>query len=60
MEGLLRWCSVCSAETEVDVVPCPDGHGADCPDVVCARCGVVAVIGLVSDAAEPRRAAGAA
>jgi hypothetical protein len=32
-------CPVCGGPSPVDVPECPDGHGADCPDVACARCG---------------------
>lgn len=43
------WCSVCARVTLVEPVPCADGHGADCPEVICVECGYVAVVGLVLD-----------
>jgi hypothetical protein len=32
-------CPVCGGPAPAEVPECADGHGIDCPDVVCARCG---------------------
>ena len=37
-------CPVCAAPREFERPPCPDGHGADCPDLVCVECGMVLVV----------------
>lgn len=47
--GSLRWCTVCAAEAVLEVVPCADGHGGDCPELVCRECGYVLVLGAVLD-----------
>ena len=39
-----HWCTVCAAETEYEAVPCQDGHGGDCPDLLCVECGYVIVV----------------
>ena len=55
------WCATCDGTTGHETVPCPDGHGADCPDVVCTGCGEVAIVAVVlDDAAARARLAGAA
>ena len=49
--GELRWasvlddadCAVCGTAVPHELVECVDGHGEDCPDVVCTACGTVAV-----------------
>jgi hypothetical protein len=45
----LRWCTVCAAEAVLEGVPCADGHGGDCPELVCRECGYVLVLGAVFD-----------
>ena len=37
--GALRWCAICGAEQPFEQPECADGHGADCPEWVCAACG---------------------
>jgi hypothetical protein len=54
------WCTVCGEETAHEAVPCQDGHGGDCPEVVCVGCGYVAVIGAVVEPTPSRPAASAA
>jgi hypothetical protein len=36
---LLRWCSGCADVREFEVPDCDEGHGADCPELVCIDCG---------------------
>ncbi len=46
----LQWCSVCEQEAPLEPFDCLDGHGADCPELVCVECGAVVVVGsLVED-----------
>gem|GEM_PF-1718945 len=35
---LLR-CATCGTAAPHERPPCPDGHGRDCPEVACTRCG---------------------
>jgi hypothetical protein len=49
MGMVVRYCSVCDAVRAFERVPCGDGHGSDCPELVCIECGYVAVVGLVED-----------
>ena len=39
METVLRHCSSCGEEREFEAPPCDDGHGCDCPELVCLVCG---------------------
>jgi hypothetical protein len=39
METVLRHCSSCGEEREFEAPPCIDGHGCDCPELVCVSCG---------------------
>lgn len=32
-------CDGCGTVTRFEVPPCPDGHGTDCPELVCTDCG---------------------
>ena len=32
-------CDGCGTVTRFEAPPCPDGHGADCPELVCTGCG---------------------
>ncbi len=45
----VRYCSICTSTRVFEPVPCPDGHGGDCPELLCVECGYVVVIGLVAD-----------
>ena len=40
-------CPTCRDITLVEVPPCPDAHGTDCPDRACTVCGTA----LTSDCA---------
>ncbi|MDX6202581.1 MAG: hypothetical protein QOF82_1182 [Frankiales bacterium] len=42
-----RYCPVCQAETEVELLPCLDGHGEDCTERVCIGCSSAIFAGLV-------------
>ena len=56
---LFRWCSTCATEAAFEQPDCSDGHGADCPELVCVLCGDALVVDLLptSRARRPRRAA---
>ncbi len=32
-------CPVCGRPGPAETPPCVDGHGEECPDRICARCG---------------------
>jgi hypothetical protein len=38
-------CTACGRPMPFEAVDCMDGHGEDCPDRVCVRCGLVLVAG---------------
>ncbi len=33
------YCVTCEGEMLFEVPPCEDGHGEDCPELVCTGCG---------------------
>jgi hypothetical protein len=41
------YCPVCHDETQVELLPCLDGHGQDCAERVCTRCATVIFAGAV-------------
>jgi hypothetical protein len=43
-EALEGWCTECG-NTTFEHPPCPDGHGDECPELVCASCGLAYYIG---------------
>ena len=49
MTTIVRYCSVCVDARAFETVPCGDGHGSDCPELVCVDCGYVAVVGIVEE-----------
>ncbi len=48
-----RYCSLCGGARTFEQVPCDDGHGADCPELLCVDCGYVVVVGVVDHVAGP-------
>jgi hypothetical protein len=62
MEVEFMPCPTCSEVTVVEVPPCADEHGFDCPDRACTMCGTaltvagVAMVGDILAAGAPRRA----
>ena len=56
----VRRCGPCGGPVAVEVVPCVDGHGQDCPDVVCTGCGGVSVSAVVPSTPDATRLAEAA
>ncbi len=47
MRTVLRHCPSCGDEREFEPPPCPDGHGTDCPELVCLECGMAVFLGTV-------------
>lgn len=42
-----HYCPFCLDVSGFDPVPCPDGHGPDCPELACRLCGTVILLGLL-------------
>lgn len=40
-------CPICARQQPVEVPPCIDGHGAECPERVCTVCGTALLAGSV-------------
>ncbi|MCX5066465.1 hypothetical protein OOJ91_11315 [Micromonospora lupini] len=38
------YCDVCEDVAPFEAPPCVDGHGSDCPELVCTGCGAAVVI----------------
>ena len=38
-------CPECQRPRAFEQPPCADGHGADCPERVCVRCGAAVLLG---------------
>ncbi|MEU6203882.1 hypothetical protein ABZ814_09855 [Micromonospora musae] len=38
------YCDSCRGVAQFETPPCVDGHGADCPELVCTRCGSAVLI----------------
>ncbi|MEV4657691.1 hypothetical protein [Micromonospora sp. NPDC049301] len=38
------YCDVCEGVALFEVPPCADGHGTDCPELICTGCGAAVVI----------------
>jgi hypothetical protein len=51
MAMVVRFCSTCSSPRAFETVPCVDGHGRECPDLMCIECGYVVVAGFVEESA---------
>jgi hypothetical protein len=43
----IRFCSICTATRAFEPVPCTEGHGSDCPELMCVECCYVVVVGIV-------------
>jgi hypothetical protein len=39
------YCSTCGDERTFERPPCPDGHGAECPERACVDCGSAVLVG---------------
>ena len=43
---IVRWCGGCRAEMAFESPECLDGHGPDCPELVCVECGDAVLVGF--------------
>jgi hypothetical protein len=43
-EQLFLYCPTCARESLAEAPPCPDGHGAACPDRACVECGTALLL----------------
>jgi len=43
---IVRWCGACHAEEAFESPDCLDGHGPDCPELVCVECGEAVLVGF--------------
>ncbi|SCL16404.1 hypothetical protein GA0070616_1009 [Micromonospora nigra] len=37
-------CDTCEGVQPFEAPPCVDDHGADCPELICTRCGTAVLI----------------
>ncbi|MGI8613481.1 MAG: hypothetical protein ACR2KL_06005 [Nocardioidaceae bacterium] len=44
------WCTICGGDSDFEQPPCDDGHGFDCPELICVQCSS-ALVGSWSDTA---------
>ncbi|XVQ08813.1 hypothetical protein ACQP1W_40645 [Spirillospora sp. CA-255316] len=51
------YCSTCGDEREFERPPCPDGHGADCPERACTACGSAVLVEPPMPGDDPGRSA---
>ncbi|MFN2626064.1 MAG: hypothetical protein ABR520_08280 [Mycobacteriales bacterium] len=56
-----RYCTVCAADTQFEVLADCVEHGVDCPEVICIDCGAIYLAGpwtevdVVATSEAPRR-----
>lgn len=55
---IVRWCSTCADDVFFERPDCADQHGADCPELVCVRCGDAQIVGFEVGPAPAARRAG--
>jgi hypothetical protein len=50
-------CPVCGRRSEFEQPPCADGHGSDCPELICVRCStaVLVLVGVGTEHPARRR-----
>ena len=42
---LILTCPVCGRRSEFEQPPCADGHGNECPELICVRCSSAVLVG---------------
>ena len=42
-------CPVCGRRSEFEQPPCADGHGSDCPELICVRCSSAVLVGACTE-----------
>ncbi|MEU7847459.1 hypothetical protein AB0B69_08640 [Micromonospora parva] len=40
------YCDVCEGVALFEAPPCVDGHGTDCPELICVDCGAAVVVSV--------------
>lgn len=58
IELVYRYCSTCAGESAFEMPVCADGHGADCPELVCVECGTALLVGVLGEVDVEDEAAG--
>ena len=53
-------CPVCGRRSEFEQPPCTDGHGSDCPELICVRCSSAVLVGAAHRARRRARTGRAA
>ena len=43
------FCPDCAADQFFEQPCCPDGHGADCPELTCLECGSAVLVGSLAE-----------
>ncbi|MET8906928.1 hypothetical protein [Micromonospora sp. NPDC004551] len=38
------YCDTCESVVPFEAPPCVDGHGAECPELICTGCGAAVLI----------------
>jgi hypothetical protein len=51
----VRFCTTCRADVGFEQPECLDGHGGDCPELVCVACGEAFLVGFGPPEAPARR-----
>ncbi|MBA9004616.1 MULTISPECIES: hypothetical protein [Thermomonospora] len=44
------YCSACGGDRPFERPVCPDGHGAECPELACTECGMAIIVGAAPPA----------
>ncbi|MEU4778821.1 hypothetical protein [Micromonospora sp. NPDC023633] len=42
------YCDTCEGVEPFEAPPCADGHGADCPELLCTGCGAAVLVATVT------------
>ncbi|TDB80302.1 hypothetical protein [Micromonospora sp. KC721] len=42
------YCDACEGVRPFETPPCADGHGPDCPELVCTGCGTAMLVATVA------------
>ncbi|MEU8160954.1 hypothetical protein ACIP95_16375 [Micromonospora parva] len=42
------YCDLCEGVALFEAPPCVDGHGTDCPELICTDCGAAVVVGAIA------------
>ncbi|TDC41473.1 hypothetical protein [Micromonospora sp. KC213] len=42
------YCDACEGVRPFETPPCADGHGPDCPELVCTGCGTALLVATIA------------